>query len=120
MSYTTRDFHQTLFHRQIAIDPASVVTVISAWGHQGGWGEWEGGFLLKTKDGRYAYIEGWCDTTGWGCQDGAAIMWFDREPSRSELVTSLQEALGTKEDADWDEAPIDLNRSIDGGYKDAD
>ena len=33
---------------------------------------WTGGFVLKLKDGRFAYLTGWCDYTGWGCQDGGA------------------------------------------------
>ncbi len=27
-------------------------------------------WIVKLTDGRYAYIQGWCDYTGWDCQSG--------------------------------------------------
>lgn len=29
--------------------------------------------VVRVKDGRFAFIDAWADTTGWGCQDGAVI-----------------------------------------------
>lgn len=36
-----------------------------------GYGSWEGWCVVLLKDGRWACLEGWCDTSGWGCQDNA-------------------------------------------------
>lgn len=27
-------------------------------------------YVVKLKNGKYAYLTGWCDYTGWGCQEG--------------------------------------------------
>ena len=113
MSYTTYDFHATLFNSAIAgqIDPAKIVRVVAAWGSQGDCAEWHGGFLFEISDGRFAYVSGWCDTTGWGCQDGAEITYYDTQPERDRLEKSRS--------IEWDEEPADLNRYVKGGYKDA-
>lgn len=29
-------------------------------------------YILEMKDGSYIYLTGWCDYTGWGCQDGSS------------------------------------------------
>lgn len=121
MSYTTSDFSESL-ERTIPAD--QVAKVIAAWGSGDGmgtdaghyrWGadgasDWSGGFLLRLKDGRYAYITGWCDYTGWGCQDGAEVSYYDKRPKLS--------SLGAKPaDSEWDIEPIDLNRWLKAGAK---
>jgi len=35
-------------------------------------GDWDGCVVVRLNDGRYAACSGWCDYTGWGCQDGTA------------------------------------------------
>lgn len=116
MSYTTYDFHETLFNSEIAgqIAPADVARVVAAWGYspEGG-GSWTGGFLLAMKDGRGAYISGWCDYTGWGCQDGASVAWSDTVPNYH-TIDRVDASAG-----DWDEEPADLNRYVAGGYQDS-
>jgi hypothetical protein len=37
-----------------------------------GWGSMDIELVLALKDGRFAYFSAWCDTTGWGCQEGAS------------------------------------------------
>ena len=118
--YTTYDFHETLFNSEIAgqIAPAMVRRVVAAWGRSPeGYGSWEGGFLLELHDGRAAYITGWCDTTGWGCRDGAAISYYDSLPDFRTLGAGAEYRDPV---AAWDEDPADLNRYIAGGYKDKD
>jgi hypothetical protein len=116
--YASYDYQESL--KASNIDPTDVERVIAAWGLHGDYSEWEGGFILAMKDGRFAYVWGWCDTTGWGCQDGGGVKWFDTEPDRTILRGTPQhmggylEALSGEEPkankADWDEAPADLNR----------
>lgn len=43
-----------------------VTRVTAAWGMNGDYSEWEGGFVGQVQDGRWFYLSGWCDTTGWG------------------------------------------------------
>jgi hypothetical protein len=35
-------------------------------GSEEGYGEWSGAVVVRLKDGRYAALSGWCDTSGWG------------------------------------------------------
>lgn len=122
MSYTTFDFHETLFNSKIGgqVTPDAVTKVVAAWGHspEGG-GSWEGGFVLALNDGRFAYITGWCDYTGWGCQDGAKITYYDALPDWRAFHANDYSAEIIAADL-WDEEPADLNRYVAGGYKEAD
>ncbi len=106
--YTLSDFTESL--RSVGFDESTLVSAVRSWGRSPeGFASWEGGFVLKLRDGRYAYLTGWCDTTGWGCQDGAEMRFAD----------SL-EGLGLPDDVDWDHYPADLNRWINRGCPDLD
>lgn len=124
MSYATSDFTESL--ERVNIEREQIARVIAAWGHGDGMGsndsqptgwaedsptEWSGGFLVQLKDGRYAYIWGWCDYTGWGCQDGAYVRHYDTEPERAALdFTTEDRNAADSHPRDWDEEPADLNR----------
>ncbi len=99
--YTRYDFSETM--RALGGDVAPV-KVLRAWGVCGDYAEWSGGFVLLLQDGRYAYVSGWCDTTGWGCQDGVDVEYSD-----------TLEGLGLPVYEDWDEEPADLNRWLTSG-----
>ena len=46
---------------------AEISRITAAWGQSPeGYGSWEGGFVGVTHAGRWFYLAGWCDTTGWG------------------------------------------------------
>lgn len=107
MSYATYDFHETLAGAGITRE--DVKHVHAAWGDQGDYSEWSGGFLLELKDGRWAYLTGWCDTTGWGCQDGTDHKFYDARP---DLPTEKSE--WDKTPIEWDTDPADLNRYVRG------
>jgi|SRR6185437_10611336 len=47
-----------------------VVEILVIREEDGDWGEWSGQMLARLSDGRFIFCGGWCDTTGWGCQDG--------------------------------------------------
>lgn len=99
MSYARSDFSESM--GRATITPEKIKKVLAAWGESTeGYGEWSGGFLLQLKDSRFAYLTGWCDTTGWGCQDGANIEFFDKKPKVAEC----------NKDVEWDKDPADLNK----------
>src|SRR5689334_55238 len=89
MSYATYDFVESL--DRVCVNRESIKRVVRAWGAGDGMGDggpgykwsekgitdWKGGFLCEMQDGSYRYISGWCDYTGWGCQDGAIVVTFD-------------------------------------------
>lgn len=86
MGYDTYDFTESM--RIAGVELGEVTEVLQAWGdvdaegaccEQCG-GEWTGGFVFRMRDGRIGKVEGWCDYTGWGCQDGSSVEWLDVEP----------------------------------------
>ena len=106
--YCTNDLEESLKKVVLRSEP---VYVLSAWGraespdvccHM----DWSGGFVLLLADGGFAYLEGWCDYTGWGCQDGAEIRYSDN-------IAGLK----LREDVKWDKLPQDLNKWITSGRK---
>lgn len=126
MSYATDDFTESL--SRAAIAPQDIAAVEAAWGHGSGMGtdaghykwsedgasDWHGGFLLRLKDGSYAYLTGWCDYTGWGCQDGATVYRFAERPTHDALNAAVKAAKEWADNAppesEWDINPADLNR----------
>ncbi len=108
MAYSMYDFSESL--DRVGISPGDIEAVTAAWGDQGALAEWTGGFVFRLKDGRWAYLSGWCDTTGWGCQDGADVKWFESEPDVAAIVKSEWD----KTVPEWDRDPADLNRFIRG------
>jgi hypothetical protein len=111
MSFSNYDFSESI--RGEGIERESIKRVLAAHGVteasccESCGGEWSGGFLLEMKDGRFAYVTGWCDYTGWGCRDGTTVTWFDHEPD----TTSLQ-AIG---EVEWETVLPDLQRYIETG-----
>lgn len=112
MAYAAYDFTESL--DLAGVDRAEVSHVIAAWGESPeGYGSWEGGFLLRLRDSRIAYVTGWCDTSGWGCQDGAAVYYYSSAANidRTQLPNAYNDEshLG---DQDWDDEPADLNLAV--------
>ncbi len=121
MSYATYDFTESLDRAGIA--PADIDRVVCAWGKGDGQGEdaghyrwaedgasdWSGGFLMKMKAGGFIYVTGWCDYTGWGCQDGAEVHRFDTMPTFDEMKAA-SEYHSEPATEEWDIEPADLNR----------
>ncbi len=105
MAYDLYDFTASV--ERSNIEENDIKHVKAAWGYGDCCAEWSGGFLLELKDGRWLYLTGWCDTTGWGCQDGIDETYFDTEPT----LESLHAEGGDKA---WDIEPNDLNRQIEG------
>jgi hypothetical protein len=105
MAYDIYDFTESVARSKI--EEKDIKRVSASWGHCNDVGtEWSGGFLMELKDGRWMYLTGWCDYTGWGCQDGIEETYFDAEPKLDTL---------TKDDGyDWDIDPADLNRQLTG------
>ena len=113
MGYELYDFTESLAcaGRDQAITPPQreeIKSVLWAWGIFGDCAEWEGAFGLELNDGRFCTVSGWCDTTGWGCQDGGEIEFFDAKPSVKEPEYK------TLDPAAVDINPADLNRWING------
>lgn len=111
MSYTVYDFDETL--ERVGIKPGEVERVTAGWGRSpDGYGDWEGGFVLLLKDGTWVLVSGWCDTSGWGCQDGADCLRSTEEPQPAINDYSGHWRPFPPEQVDRD--PADLNRFLRG------
>ena len=112
-SYNVYDFTESLGRAGIAL--ADIERVWAAWGHSPeDYGSWEGGFLLAMKDGRVAYVWGWCDTTGWGCQDGGGVEWVDGLKGGAIVAGEepTPEGASVPPGLEWDSEPADLNEAL--------
>lgn len=119
MSYAIDDFTESI--QRIDLQGRTIVRCAAAWGKGDGMGsdaghyrfstdsatDWGGGFLCQLSDASFVYITGWCDYTGWGCQDGAEIHSFDHSPDFGELIALSS---GAPEPSEWDIDPADINR----------
>jgi hypothetical protein len=113
--YTRYDYEESL--DRVDIQPDSVDKVLAAWGESPmEWASWQGGFLLRLKDGRYAYVSGWCDRSGWGCQDYVSILYFSEQPSIETLPYSKDNDEFPPGEL-WDLEPADLNLWHAGGCR---
>lgn len=53
---------------------ANAEEIIWSWRRNGDYAETSLGALLRMKDGRFLYLTGNCDTTGWDCQGNAEFI----------------------------------------------
>lgn len=115
--YGLEDFVETI--NLVGIKRAEIELVLKAWGDSNGGSkespgtELSFGAVLKLKDGRFAYVTGWNDYTGWGCQDGVNVRY-------AETIEGLDLPKTQEYDKDpitWDESPIDLNEWLQGKRK---
>ena len=106
MSYTVYDFSETIAGCRVAREDIQYVE--AAWGHGGCYSEWDGGFVLRMNDGKRMYLTGWCDTTGWGCQDGTEMIEL---PDDGELPTFPADDY-REHPINWDIKPADLNKFV--------
>jgi hypothetical protein len=110
MSFSIYDFQETL--KGESIERTDIKKIIEAYGVtepaccDDCGGEWAGGFLLHMKSGKYIFVTGWCDYTGWGCQDGTQKTEFDTKPKLKDLSNGYG---STKE---WETVLPDLNHWV--------
>ena len=115
--YTLYDFTESL--DRVDLKGHKLESVVRAWGFSPeGYASWEGGFVLHFGDGQYAYLSGWCDTTGWGCQDGVDIKWANSIEELALPTEYSPDWKGVSTLIDWDEYPADLNLWIKNGSPD--
>lgn len=111
MSFSTYDFDETI--KGCGVERTDIKRIAAAYGvTEAGCcddcgGEWSGGFLMELNTGKFVLLSGWCDYTGWGCQDGTARMDFDTEPVLSEIKGH--------ETTEWETTLPDLQRYIETG-----
>jgi hypothetical protein len=53
-------------------------------------------WLLWLQDGTYAYVTGWCDYTGWGCQSGGEIEYYPTLKAAIKAIPSDDDYGGRK------------------------
>lgn len=105
--YSLYDFTETIGRENIK--PEDIKVVLAMHGRSSeGYGQWKGGFVMKMKNGKYVYVSGWCDTSGWGCRDGTTVEYADQ---LTDLHLPVFYEYGT-DLVEWDKEPADLNKWI--------
>jgi hypothetical protein len=113
--YTTYDLSESL--AQVQFGREDIETVHYGWGYSPeGYGSWTGGFILELKDGRFATLTGWCDTTGWGCQDGVEVTFRDSLPEAPGSIRTDEWSEPPNQLVEADHLPADLNRWVKGDF----
>lgn len=120
MSFDLYDFTESL--DRVGIPPTRIEHCSLAFGTSPeGWASWQGGFVCHTRSGKpWLFVFGWCDTTGWGCQDGAEVREYDHEPTRDEIAAAWDEDENyyrfrdTFQPEEFAESPADVNRFLAG------
>lgn len=112
MSFSNYDFQETMNGQ--GIEREDVKRVVAAFGVTAATaccddcgGEWSGGFLIEMKSGKFVYLTGWCDYTGWGCQDGTTKAEFDTKPALADLRDAKE--------GEWETTLPDLQKYIETG-----
>lgn len=59
--------------KAIGFDLADVTEVVFASEIDGDYGESDCNAIVRTADGWFWFVAAWCDSTGWGCQDGTSV-----------------------------------------------
>lgn len=125
MSYDLQDFTYSLDRVNIPLQAIDSCSLGFGYSPEG-WNSWEGGFvvLLRAGEKPWAFIFGWCDTTGWGCKDGAWVRFFEHEPDAGEISAAWTTDFATHQEASsflnsevWgtqDRDPADINRLLRG------
>lgn len=102
--YTSDDFLYSMDRANIETD--AVAQVLEAFGRNGDYGEWDGGFLLEMEDGTFAVLTG-----GWSCQDFGNVDYFDTyEGAKADYD-------GCLDDCESDPLPRDLLIALEGARK---
>jgi hypothetical protein len=80
--------------RSIDVDAIQHIAVI--WEDRGDFAEWSGALIGVFNGGRWFSASGWCDTTGWGCQDGTSHYIGDgpKDVWRNGLTNTERDMLG--------------------------
>ncbi len=97
----------------VSVDPGTIQKVHWAWGADDGSSGYSDqcfGFAIEMKDGAFQVLKDWCDTTGWGCHDGAEVLpWPGSErPSKGDGNFYWEEP---------DPEPVDLNLWLTNGAR---
>jgi hypothetical protein len=107
MSFAIDDFVETI--KGTGVERTDIKRAVAAFGVTEAaccddcGGEWNGGFLLEMKSGEFLFLTGWCDYTGWGCQDGTEKFVFDSLPELSALDPGKE----------WETSLPDIQRYIE-------
>lgn len=71
MSFTLNDLHECLGHRDLVKQfqdegPIAMIHKGHGYADSESGTDWSGGFVIEFQSGRWGYLSGWCDYTGWG------------------------------------------------------
>lgn len=73
---------------EVGINESDVSEIVNCYTDSPeGWYSVDIDLVVRLVDGRFAYFSAWCDTTGWGCQQGASDVVY--AGSLAELIPEM-------------------------------
>lgn len=85
------DFNECLKYAPFKKEEVEEIIACSPGGADGE--SWH--YIVLLKKGRYGYVTGWCDYTGWGCREGG----------NGSIHGTAQEAVDQTKSSTWDDRP---------------
>lgn len=122
------DFCAAVEYNNIDVDFDNVRKVLALFEGENDGDSWR--WIFVTNDNRYAFMKGWCDYTGWDCQSGCNVTYFDnikdtvrfmiteestggwQNEKRKDVINSLITQLIGNKHTTWSET-FDINKPED-------
>jgi hypothetical protein len=91
------DLHACLEYNETGISASDIEDVLAVWEGENDGADWR--WVVKLTDGRFAFIQGWCDYTGWDCQSNAFATVHDSpQESAEQALTHDNEGFNADRD----------------------
>ena len=97
---------------KVGITPVDVAAILAVWEGENDGDDWR--WIVQLTDGQFAFIQGWCDYTGWDCQSNARAFRADS------VDQAIDAALANQGDWVWqlpDEVVTALRDQLTNGKK---
>jgi len=95
------------YNPQEGITPDTIDRVLAVWQGENDGDSWR--WVLALTDGRFAYVNGWCDYTGWDCRSDAESVFVETpelgaaEEKNALVRTELLRQVHAGKDETWRE-----------------
>jgi hypothetical protein len=80
-------------HNALPFAYTDIESILAVWQGENDGDDWR--WVVRLKDGRYAFIQGGCDYTGWDCQSWATSEFADSPEEAAFLATGKDLPAGT-------------------------
>ena len=69
------DLEACLDYNDVGLSKSDIREILAVWEGENDGDDWR--WIVRLADDQFAFIQGWCDYTGWDCQSGATAVRAD-------------------------------------------